>query len=506
MSMINNLNGSFKGSGYCASSLKRSDKSDNNYSISASQTTVPSFKGTAGDPGLFGKGMKAVAENYANSRAIWEAGTALGICCLLRPAAIILGPGNDMDDKVFQSAKSVSSGVLGFVFTYGIISPIKGIFSDASKIVSDYASSKDFDRSKGFADKVVEAFEQGNIKDPEKDLFDILFPPLSDADAAKLGVEKSKGSALSEAEKTKRAYGRVKEIFTLDKGIPMETVSEGILKDAEHPAKATFDMLDGMIGKILKATPEDKKAMIAQLESIVNNPVFKEVPEVHVLIENAKAELGGEMMSSKIRRMVPESFSWSLKGSLEAKKNETVLSDLKKQLNEAFIKQEGRDTGVILDDLIKAAKEGKADSVKELVERLKAKSPMLKEKYLKLIKAKTGEVYSAFKEFSAKGKGTAFEKLFAQEAVYDCERLVRRSGSSSFTEITTGLFNKLLTSPAQGFFTMAGVVAAASIIGKIMGRPPKKKAAPPDPAMVQQSQTVESLAKEFQKLEAAKGV
>ena len=63
-----------------------------------------------------------------------------------------------------------------------------------------------------------------------------------------------------------------------------------------------------------------------------------------------------------------------------------------------------------------------------------------------------------------------------------------------------------MTSPAQGFFTMMGVVAAASIIGKIMGRPPKKKAAPPDPAMVQQSQTVESLAKEFQKLEAAKGV
>ena len=63
---------------------------------------------------------------------------SLFLCVLLRPATIMALPGKNIEDKKYASAHSIASGIIGFLTTVAIISPIAGMVGLAFKHPAKY--------------------------------------------------------------------------------------------------------------------------------------------------------------------------------------------------------------------------------------------------------------------------------------------------------------------------------------------------------------------------------
>ncbi len=69
------------------------------------------------------------------SAAVFSALFALGLTCVLRPAAIMSLPGKkNKDDKIYASGHSIASGVIGYLISLAIFKPIS---KSVEKIVND---------------------------------------------------------------------------------------------------------------------------------------------------------------------------------------------------------------------------------------------------------------------------------------------------------------------------------------------------------------------------------
>lgn len=72
------------------------------------------------------KAVKNFIAMAADSQAVFSAVFALGLTCLLRPAAIMALPGNkkNKDDKKYASAHSIASGIIGYAISIALFKPI----------------------------------------------------------------------------------------------------------------------------------------------------------------------------------------------------------------------------------------------------------------------------------------------------------------------------------------------------------------------------------------------
>lgn len=71
-------------------------------------------------------GVKSFLKMANNSQAVFSAVFALGLTCILRPASIMALPGDkkNADDKKYAAAHSISSGVIAYLISLAIFSPI----------------------------------------------------------------------------------------------------------------------------------------------------------------------------------------------------------------------------------------------------------------------------------------------------------------------------------------------------------------------------------------------
>lgn len=72
------------------------------------------------------EGVKKFLKMANNSQAVFSAVFALGLTCVLRPASIMALPGDkkNADDKKYAAAHSISSGVIAYLISLAIFSPV----------------------------------------------------------------------------------------------------------------------------------------------------------------------------------------------------------------------------------------------------------------------------------------------------------------------------------------------------------------------------------------------
>lgn len=101
------------------------------------------------------KQAKRFFEFADRNQIVFSAGFSLLLTCLLRPAAIMALPGDkkNKDDKLYASAHSIASGVIGFVVANIISTPI----SDAVKKITSHPETylkKNIELIKKDSDKI----------------------------------------------------------------------------------------------------------------------------------------------------------------------------------------------------------------------------------------------------------------------------------------------------------------------------------------------------------------
>jgi hypothetical protein len=103
--------------------------------------------------------LKKFFSQAVTNQNVFQALFALGLTCILRPAAIMALPGQkkNKDDKKYASAHSIASGVIGYVICLIISSPIakavKKIGSDPAKYLSEKAKYLGDFKSEKFSSK-----------------------------------------------------------------------------------------------------------------------------------------------------------------------------------------------------------------------------------------------------------------------------------------------------------------------------------------------------------------
>ena len=85
--------------------------------------------------GSFNNVLKVVSEQ----EVMIQAGTALALCCVARPLAILSLPsGKNKKDNAYAATHSISSGILGFIFPFLFIKPVAKGYNHALKNASKY--------------------------------------------------------------------------------------------------------------------------------------------------------------------------------------------------------------------------------------------------------------------------------------------------------------------------------------------------------------------------------
>lgn len=134
---------------------------------------------------IFKKSLEFASDNGA----LFSAGFALFTATLLRPAAIFATPGVKKENKEYACAKSISSGIIGFLVMAAVSSPIasavKKINQNPSKYLKEKTikaldDGKDLIKSAKY-DKATQIFKLGSdfvCAIPKAMLTCALIPPL----------------------------------------------------------------------------------------------------------------------------------------------------------------------------------------------------------------------------------------------------------------------------------------------------------------------------------------
>ena len=104
------------------------------------------------------KGLKNVLEFAEQQQLVFSAAFALVLTGIFRPAAIMTLPGKkNQDDKKYASAHSIASGVIGFVLSSILFTPV----SDAINELKN--NPKDFIKKESYLFKNEVAFERAKV-------------------------------------------------------------------------------------------------------------------------------------------------------------------------------------------------------------------------------------------------------------------------------------------------------------------------------------------------------
>lgn len=99
------------------------------------------------------QGVKWALEKAVDKQLIFDAGFALFLTCILRPASIMVLPSKkNQDDQKYASAHSIGSGIIGFAISNILFTPI----SNAIKKIKDHP--EDFIKEKSYL-KTKESFD-----------------------------------------------------------------------------------------------------------------------------------------------------------------------------------------------------------------------------------------------------------------------------------------------------------------------------------------------------------
>ena len=148
----------------------------------------------------------------ANNPVVVTSLYSLFLCTLLRPATIMALPGKNVDDKKYASAHSIASGVMGFLTTAAILTPIAGMVKKTFRHPGKFLKS---------------------------DMVKKLYPNVKTVESKNpktLGLEKvkvTKGGKLIQSEEY--AKMREEEIAYLKESGTWEKLSEDQRKGLENP-------------------------------------------------------------------------------------------------------------------------------------------------------------------------------------------------------------------------------------------------------------------------------
>lgn len=90
------------------------------------------------------KSVKNFLKMAAESQAVFSAVFALGLTCLLRPAAIMALPGDkkNKDDKKYASAHSIASGGIAYLMSLALFAPIATSIGKIADKPADFIKNK----------------------------------------------------------------------------------------------------------------------------------------------------------------------------------------------------------------------------------------------------------------------------------------------------------------------------------------------------------------------------
>jgi hypothetical protein len=106
--------------------------------INETDNPTPAFKGSYYNNKVLLKSLKYASENGA----LVAAGTTFFFSSIVRPAAILLTPDTDKENKHYASAKSIASGFLGAGLTAAIFSPVSQAMDNITKAPDNYLKSE----------------------------------------------------------------------------------------------------------------------------------------------------------------------------------------------------------------------------------------------------------------------------------------------------------------------------------------------------------------------------
>lgn len=88
--------------------------------------------------------FKKFLKKAESSQAVFGALFAISLTCVFRPAAIMALPGDKKhkDDKKYAAAHSIASGIIGYLFSLAIFSPISDAMKKIEKNPKEFASKK----------------------------------------------------------------------------------------------------------------------------------------------------------------------------------------------------------------------------------------------------------------------------------------------------------------------------------------------------------------------------
>lgn len=83
-----------------------------------------------------GNFAKNILEKASSNPAVVEAAFVLGLCLTLRPGAIMATPGAPIEDRKYAAAKSIATGILGFIITAAVFIPIAAATKNLGKLAA----------------------------------------------------------------------------------------------------------------------------------------------------------------------------------------------------------------------------------------------------------------------------------------------------------------------------------------------------------------------------------
>lgn len=108
------------------------------------------------------KVVKWVLDRAADKQLIFDAGFALILTCLLRPASIVLLPSKkNKDDQKYAAAHSIASGIIGFIISNIVFLPISNAIIKMKNAPEKYISKKSMlgmDNGKPVMNKIAKTY------------------------------------------------------------------------------------------------------------------------------------------------------------------------------------------------------------------------------------------------------------------------------------------------------------------------------------------------------------
>ncbi|MEW5822482.1 MAG: hypothetical protein AB1782_19970 [Cyanobacteriota bacterium] len=98
-----------------------------------------------------GKLLNYIATQAKNYPGLFEALTALGVTCSIRPVTIMVVPGAKVEDRQYAAVKSIASGLVGYAMSYVAFKPLGDIISKLGNGAYDNILKKPFPFKAGTA-------------------------------------------------------------------------------------------------------------------------------------------------------------------------------------------------------------------------------------------------------------------------------------------------------------------------------------------------------------------